>query len=146
MIDSFTGKYRFLSNFYPCRIEFEGIEYPSTEHAYQAAKADDFDMKIKIASAVNPAEAKRLGNKCKLYSNWDDIKVEIMKKILRLKFEIPTHRKELLDTGNKKLIEGNQHNDTFWGICDGIGENNLGKLLMEIRQEIKEETINDMNA
>ena len=60
-----------------------------------------------------------------------------MRDCLRLKFEIPELREALLNTDNAKLIEGNWWGDKFWGICNGVGENNLGKLLMEVRDEIR---------
>lgn len=62
-IRSFTGRYGFLSNFYPCKVEFEGAVYPSVEHAFQAAKTLDPDERIKFQSDVKPATAKAWGRK-----------------------------------------------------------------------------------
>ena len=61
-----------------------------------------------------------------------------MYKCLRSKFSAPELREKLLDTGDAELIEGNWWNDTTWGVCNGVGENRLGKLLMQIRAEIKD--------
>lgn len=60
-----------------------------------------------------------------------------MEQILRVKFSDPTLRKLLLDTGNAKLIEGNTWNDTFWGVCRGKGQNNLGLILQKLRAEFQ---------
>lgn len=133
-ISSFGGKYDFLSNFYWCRIEHEGIAYPSVEHAFQAAKTHDRDERKRIASLPTPRMAKRAGRKVKLRKNWNSIRIGVMRTLLRKKFQHPELRDKLLATGDAVLIEGNYWGDTFWGV-DGEGENHLGRLLMEIRTE-----------
>ena len=137
-IDSFDGMYSFLSNFFPCEIKYEGITYPTSEHAFQAAKTHDPNERMKIANVDSPGRAKKLGRKLKLRRDWGSVRIGIMAAILRIKFENADLRKRLLNTDDAELIEGNNWHDTFWGVCDGVGENNLGKLLMKIREETQD--------
>ena len=139
MIDSFKGDYRWLSNFEMCDVWYEGDCYPSSEHAFQAAKTLVKDERRSIQFADTPGKAKKLGQEVTLQKDWTPEKrIRIMRTILRNKFIYNDHLKQkLLDTGNEELVEGNTWGDTFWGVCNGIGENNLGKLLMEIRDDIK---------
>lgn len=135
-ISEFKGEFAFLSNFFP--ITLEGL---TAEHLFQAAKPKNIGDKFTILFASSPGKAKRLGRKCELRSDWEDIKVREMKSVLIYKFSFPFFREKLLSTGNSLLEEGNNWDDTFWGICppnSGSGENMLGKLLMEIRQEIRD--------
>jgi ribA/ribD-fused uncharacterized protein len=132
-IDSFSGQYAFLSNFYPCEVEFEGDIYPSAEHAYQAAKTTDPDVRRMIRELSSPGKAKRTGKDIRIRPDWKNWRTYYMHQILVAKFNIPELREKLLSTGNSVLIEGNNWNDTYWGICNGRGENHLGRILMEIR-------------
>ena len=136
VIDSFNGQYRFLSNFYICPVEWEGIVYTSAEAAYQSAKSiNEFD-RIKFKD-LSPNESKRLGNKILLRDDWEDIKLFVMKRIVTNKFIQNTDLKyKLFKTGSALLIEGNWWNDTYWGICNGKGQNHLGKILMQIRKDL----------
>ncbi len=132
-IRRFTGEYRFLSNFFPCRITYEEITYPSTEHAYQAAKCIFRKDKHRIAE-LTAGEAKREGRKVELRPDWEEVKLQVMEDVLRLKFfGNKSLAAKLLATGDQELIEGNTWGDTFWGVCKGVGENHLGKLLMKVR-------------
>jgi ribA/ribD-fused uncharacterized protein len=142
MIDNFKGKYRFLSNFYPCLIRYEENFYPSVEHAYQAAKTLDLDFQKAIFFAPYAVDAKRIGRNAPLREDWEDIKVDVMENLLKQKFSIFELKSKLLATGNEELVEGNWWGDTFWGVCRGVGENHLGKLLMEIREEIRDSNTN----
>lgn len=135
-IDSFEGEYEFLSNFYPIKVEYEGVEYNTSEHAYQSYKTLDEHKRLYIASAHSAYEAKKRGNNVEIRKDWDDIKIEIMRGILKEKFKHPDMKQKLIDTGDAELIEGNWWGDTFWGTCNGKGQNWLGKLLMEIRKEL----------
>ncbi len=136
-IDSFHGRWRFLSNFHPAPIVFEGIQYATTEHAYQAAKALDHKQKLYVASMPTPGKAKRAGRNVDIREDWEDIKIDVMRACLRLKFMQGTQLANLLaQTAPAQLVEGNSWGDTFWGQCEGKGENHLGKLLMERRQEL----------
>ncbi len=139
MIEEFRGEYRWLSNFHLVNIHYQGIDYPSTEHAYQAAKTLELEDKIYISHSVKtPGEAKKIGMTLDLREDWDEIKLKVMEDITRLKFKNPELRQKLLDTGDQELVEGNTWNDVFWGVCRGVGQNHLGKILMRIRSEIKE--------
>ena len=136
-IKEFFGKYRFLSNFYPVRVVYEGIEYPSVEHAYQAAKSTRVSVKISISKLGTAGQAKRMGKKLKIRGDWDQVKLGIMSRLVHLKFANPALRNLLLLTGDRELIEGNYWGDRFWGVCNGEGANNLGLIIMNERRRIK---------
>lgn len=136
MISKFSGKYRFLSNFWPVEIAYEDITYPSVEHAYQASKSLDKKLRQGISKLQTPGSAKRKGRELTLRKDWEDIKTQIMYDLLLLKFAYPDLRENLIATNDLKLVEGNHWGDTFWGVCNGKGNNYLGKLLMQIRREI----------
>ena len=138
-IDSFRGEYGFLSNFHKCRVEFEGMVYPSVEQAFQAAKNPDPKYRSLIAAAGSPVTAKRMGKKTQLRHDWEEVKEGIMLELLKSKFSDPALREKLLATGEAELIEGNNHWDRFWGVCKGEGQNKLGKLLMRVREELNDE-------
>ena len=135
-IERFAGEHRFLSNFHPSPIWFEGVSYPTVEHAYQAAKSDDFEEKLRIASVESPGVAKRLGRRLVPRRDWEECRVFVMEELVRAKFARHADlRRRLLDTGDAELIEGNNWCDRFWGVCGGVGENRLGRILMQIREE-----------
>lgn len=136
-ITRFFDEYRFLSNFYPAEFMYVGYSFATSENAYQAMKMKTIEDFVLVADAPTPGKAKRLGRKLPTNPDWDDIKVGIMGEILRKKFAIPQLREKLLATGDAHLEEGNKWGDQFWGTVDGVGENNLGKLLMEIREKIR---------
>ena len=132
-IDRFVGEYRFLSNFYPCDVRWRGRQYPSVEHAYQAAKTKDPVERMRIAAAPTPGLAKALGRQVRLVEDWDRVKIRTMRKLLQRKFADPVLMRKLISTRPHTLVEGNYWRDTFWGVCQGSGMNWLGRLLMEIR-------------
>jgi len=138
-ITEFQGPYRFLSNFYPAQVEFEGLSYPTVEHAYQSAKTLNMDDRKRIAAAPTPAAAKAAGRAMQpLRPDWDTAKFQVMETCLRYKFtQHPDLRAALLATGDAHLEEGNTWNDTIWGTVNGVGDNRLGKLLMKIRSELR---------
>jgi hypothetical protein len=136
MISEFQGEFRFLSNFWPCKVEFEGIIFPSVEHAYQAAKTLDWEKRVEISLLSSPGEAKRAGKNLTLRPDWEEIKIPIMRELLIKKFSDRELLHRLRQTKSRELLEGNHWGDTFWGICRGQGENHLGKLLMEIREGV----------
>lgn len=147
IINSFHGQYDFLSNFYPCIIQFEGLNYPTVEHAYQAGKSTEFFYRKLIAAL--PAEkaglAKRRGRDIRLRRDWETLKVEIMFELLCTKFKQEPLKSKLLSTGNTKLVEGNRWHDNIWGNCicgkEGClqeGQNWLGRLLMDVRGQLRE--------
>ncbi len=138
-ITSFTGSYRFLSNFYPCSVTLDGVEYKSVEHAYQAAKSLDPEVRKKF---LNPGRrggagaAKHMGRHVVLRPDWEEVKLSVMFDLLRKKFASGDLRRALLSTDDAELVEGNDWGDQEWGVCWGKGENKLGKLLMQVRAEL----------
>jgi len=143
-ITHFQGSYRFLSNFFPATITFGGLKYYSVEHAFQAAKTLDPVKRAPLTFAHgtelswNPGKAKVYGRSLELRPDWEDVKFKVMGQLLREKFtEHADLGKKLIATGTRELIEGNYWGDRIWGVCDGEGENRLGKLLMEIREELQ---------
>lgn len=136
MIDRFTGEYLFLSNFWPVQIPYQGLLYPSTENAYQAAKTLDQFQRYWFQSCT-PGQAKRKGNAIALRADWEHVKLAVMEELLVIKFSDPWLHEQLMATGDHELVEGNTWGDTFWGVCGGRGHNHLGKLLMKIRDTLR---------
>lgn len=114
----------------------DGVRYATVEHAFQAAKTLDLKER-EMFQNVNPAEAKKRGRQVKIREDWEKVKVSVMKDLLIQKFSKGVYREKLLATGNEELIEGNYWGDVWWGVCRGVGENHLGKLLMEIRNSLQ---------
>lgn len=138
-IDSFTGEYYFLSNFYMAPITYDGWDYTNNEAAFQAQKTSSRILRVQLFSGANPSEAKRQGRSIKLRADWEDVKDNIMYEIVRAKFsQNPDLKEKLLATGDKLLEEGNTWGDVVWGTVDGVGENRLGKILMRVRSELAE--------
>lgn len=140
VIDCFAGTYRFLSNFYPSPVEMpNGLETaPTVEHAYQAMKTRDRTWQDRILAAKSPGEAKKLGRKVPLREDWEQTKDEVMMYFLRKKFANNILRLRLVVTGAALLIEGNTWGDQYWGVCNGAGQNKLGKMLMQLRKEFQD--------
>ena len=146
MIKKFDGEYAFLSNFALSPIVYEGIVYPTVEHAFQAAKTLDMTQRFEIANLETPGAAKRAGRQVKLREDWEEVKEQVMEDCLRAKFQDPGLREQILLTGDEFLIEGTTWHDQYWGICTcdkcgGNGRNRLGYLLMKIREEIRDEVL-----
>lgn len=136
IIDKFDGPYSFLSNFYHSKFSLELTLWPTVEHWYQAHKSKSFSVQELIRNLRSPFLAKKEGKLIKLREDWNDVKLDIMYQGVKAKFDQNFDlRKMLAGTKNFELIEGNTWNDTFWGVCNGVGENNLGKILMRIREE-----------
>lgn len=130
----FKDKYFFLSNFSPCIIKIningKDLIFSSVEAAFQAHK--NFELAEKFV-LLKPLEAKRYGKKVPLTTtNWDIERIYVMTRLLIQKFKDP----ELfikLKSIEEAIAEDNYWGDTFWGVCKGVGDNVLGKLLMYIR-------------
>ena len=137
-ITAFRGDYAFLSNFYKRLFVWNGVHWPTAEHAYQAAKTRDHDQRAAIAAAPGPGEAKKLGRRATIRPSWDVIKRAAMQSILIAKFAEPSLARRLAATGDARLVEGNWWNDTYWGVCRGRGHNHLGKILMLVRANLDE--------
>ena len=146
-IRGFQGEYRFLSNFYIAPITYwttDGDEvYPASENVYQAwklrysdlsADAKD-DLRISFRT-ITPGEAKRLGRSIPLITSlWNGtVSFNAMSQVVRHKFtQHPELVKLLLATGDAELIEENNWGDKVWGTVNGVGQNQLGKILMDER-------------
>lgn len=138
-INSFTGEYRWLSNFYPApaKCHLDGLIYPTAEHAYQACKFTSPEDRDAIMNCKTPGQAKRLGRRLKsIPSYWDDVRVGMMLETVRSKFRMSVDLQEkLISTGTAELVERNDWGDTFWGVSDGVGKNKLGLILTQVRCE-----------
>ena len=141
--------FRFLSHFHPAAIELDGFVWPSAEHAYQSHKSLDRDYVQAIREAESPGKAKRLASypakrswfiqhDKKPRPDWNDVKLDIMRRIDLAKFTQNDDLRELLlATGDAQLVEDSQ-SEPFWGIGkDGKGSNWAGRVLMEIREKLR---------
>lgn len=135
-IDSFRGDYFFLSNFYEAPVSYDGLTYKNNEAAFQAQKINAKDRHT--FTDLSASEAKRLGRIVILRRDWEHVKVKIMYEIVKAKFEQnPDLRIKLLNTGDAELEEGNTWGDRIWGTVNGSGQNLLGKILMQVRDELR---------
>jgi ribA/ribD-fused uncharacterized protein len=133
-IRGFTGKHRFLSNFTPAKVWLDDVPYVSVEHAYQAAKTLDPQERAIVRNAPTPGKAKRMGRMVKIREDWERVKVGVMFGLVMQKFAIHELREMLLMTDGQLLVEDNDWGDRFWGVCDGEGQNWLGRILMGVRE------------
>ena len=137
-INSFRGPHFYLSNFYEVPVAYDGLTYQNSEAAFQAQKCINPKDRAQFA-ALSPTEAKKLGRSTSLRSDWEQIKIQVMKDIVEAKFtQNPELAKKLLETEDAYLEEGNDWGDRIWGTVDGIGANNLGRILMDVRDQLKE--------
>lgn len=141
-ITFFRGENYFLSNFFPCTVTYEGITYPTSEHAYQAMKTLKQSIREEISKLGTPGEAKRVGRKIDIRSDWERVKIKIMEEIVWEKFSKHEDLKKLLlSTGDTLLFEGNDWHNDYWGV-DRVtlkGKNHLGKILMKTRKRLQEQ-------
>lgn len=142
-INRFDDEWRFLSNFWPCVIRYEGITYLSNEHYYVAMKTTDLTVRRFISGISTAGQVKRYGRQnVVVRPDWDDVKLQVMEYGLRQKFTDPELANLLLSTDDAKLVEGNTWHDNFFGVCscekcNYTGYNYLGKLLMKVRSDLK---------
>lgn len=135
-VRGFFGQYRFLSNFWPARVQWGRLVYPSSEHAYQAAKVRDEERERFLH--VTAAESKKLWRMIGAElspSEWNDYRDEVMAEVVFSKFLLNHDlRQKLVETGDRYLEETNWWRDEYWG-CNpqGHGENKLGVILMRTR-------------
>lgn len=125
MIREFTGGYRWLSNF-----------VGGVEQKYQAAKCVN-EAVTKEVLAMSPGAAKRFSRFIEIRPDWESIKLGVMEDLVREKFRREPYRTLLLYTGDEEIVEGNRWGDKFWGVCDGVGENHLGQIIMKVRDELR---------
>jgi ribA/ribD-fused uncharacterized protein len=142
MINRFIGKYAGFSNFVPAVVSFEGITFPTVEHAYVAAKTLNiaFRRDVAMTPAKQAGVVKKWGRTVVLRGDWEDIKVAIMQDLLLQKFQQQPFKDLLMGTKDQKIVEGNYWHDNFWGDCfckkctDIKGEDMLGHQLMTLRE------------
>lgn len=137
-ICGFFNEHRWLSNFYPSPILYKDWIWPTVEHAYQASKTTSRALRYTIRKQTTPGRAKRIGSQIEVSEEWNTARIVVMKRLVRYKFQQHPDLAELLiATGDAYLEETNPWGDTFWGVCNGKGKNVLGKILMSIREELK---------
>lgn len=146
----FRGRWAFLSNMEETPCRHADLVFKSSEHLYQwlkvpGATAEGLAWRERIFNAKHGRRAKTIAAlpKCpckvkKKGDEWDSFRLECMEIALRSKFENPDMRRMLLETGDVTLIEYNHWKDGFWGVCDEMGRNNLGGMLMRLRSEFRE--------
>ncbi|QDP59498.1 MAG: hypothetical protein GOVbin4162_72 [Prokaryotic dsDNA virus sp.] len=145
MIETFRDEYNWLSNFalFERPLKFSGgLSFPTNEHFYVAMKTKDHSERVGVC--LHPLKGlKSYGRSLTLREDWEDIKQDVMLYGLRYKFSPlnPSLRNKLISTGDQYIQEGNWWRDIYWGVClrTGEGENHLGKLIMQIREEIRNE-------
>lgn len=135
-ISEFQGEYRWLSNHVIAKVVYDGHTFPTVEHAYVYSKTlvkEEQELFLSEMNELSPGQAKKLGKTLTLRPDWESVRLDIMRDLTRQKYSIPYYRGKLLSTGDTEIIEGNNWGDTFWGKCNGVGKNNLGKIIMEVR-------------
>jgi N-glycosidase YbiA len=129
-----------FSNFAPYPVLMEGKLWPTSEHYFQAQKFEDAEHREQIRKTKSPMIAARMGRDRKkpLRRDWESVKVGIMRDVVRGKFtQHDDILQILLSTGDAKIVEHTE-NDSYWGDGgDGSGKNMLGRILMEVREELK---------
>ncbi len=129
-----------FSNFAIYPISLDGELWPTSEHYFQAQKFGDEAYRQKIRKANSPMLAARLGRdrKQKLRRDWESVKIGIMRSAVSAKFTQHVDlRTLLLSTGDAKLVEHTE-NDDYWGDGgDGSGKNMLGRILMQVRESLR---------
>lgn len=136
-IHGFFGPYRFLSNFHFVNVELDGEIYRTTEHAYQAAKTLDLDARRMIQRLSHPRDARIAGQAVPMRERWEaQHKWETMYDLTCQKFSKGHLMHDLIATYPLYLEETNTWGDVYWGVCRGKGRNELGKILMRVREEL----------
>lgn len=129
-----------FSNYSSFAIDWKGKMYPTSEHVYHSEKFDDELLKEQLRASRSAHDCQKLAqaNEDKCRKDWKEVRVKIMKEILFAKVaQHPYVLKKMLESGDKELVE-NSWRDSFWGWGENKdGENQLGKLWMEVREETR---------
>lgn len=143
-ITSFRGDNWIFSNMYEHPITFNSLTYRNAEACFQALKCSSDEERLKFIN-IDGFTAKRLGKSIKIdVKKWDEIKDYMMFAVVQAKFkQCDAFRRKLMDTGGREIIEGNDHGDDYWGVCNKTksGKNKLGKILMTIRDRCANESV-----
>ena len=139
-IVGFKDEYGFLSNFYNHTVKVNGLFFQNNVAAFLAQMYSNknqqrYFTKLLPAAAIRFFEMTRI----KPPTDWDSKKEQIMYNICKNKFTNQRLREQLLATGDAELINESNFANDYWGRHDGQGENMLGKVLMRLRQEFKEQ-------
>lgn len=147
IISNFHGQWGFLSNFHPSGLVWEGVQYSTAEHAFNAGKTLDPAARLRISCVQTPGQAKKMGRAVQLRPGWNQqVRYDVMWQVLWAKFAHQPHRvAALLSTGDAYLSEGTTWHDQHWGncvcgrpACLPPGANHLGRFLMELRTHLRE--------
>lgn len=139
-IAGFVAEYRWLSNYFPCRVEWEGRVYGSAEAAYHSGKYPAADRDV--FTRLDPDRARKLSH-TKPYDSaaWKARMVPVMREVVWAKFsQNPELAQKLLATGERYLEETNWWGDKTWGVYRGEGHNLLGKIIMDTRARLAKES------
>lgn len=137
VIHLFKGEYDFLNNRFGCSFVWQGIRFNNVETAFQASKCED-EAERRQFSRLSVEKAAMKGGQIMPSSKWEEHKLKTMMSIQMAKFtQNPSLMRRLIATGDCKIINGNNKQEAYWGVdlYSWKGENNLGKILMEIRDK-----------
>lgn len=138
MIREFRGDNYFLSNYYKSNVTIYGNTYENAEAAFQAMCCAYPSDRIQFKH-LSGSEAKRVAKKVDFRHDYEYMKDRIMYYVVKEKFKQNGYlRKKLLETGSESIEFGNTWRDKYWGVCDGYGRNELGKILMRVREELRQ--------
>ena len=137
-IKSFDGSHRFLGNQWHMPVMLDGRNYASVEHAFQAARTLDPKARQAIHASPFAADARKIAATVPERSGWVKMMHGVMRELVEQKFAAGTKLAErLLATGDAELVWTNHLGDSYWGVCNGVGENHLGRLLMKVRGDLE---------
>ncbi len=141
-IEGFKRPYDFLSNTSAFPIVIDNIYYMTAEHAFQAHRVLSPKKREIVALSPTPEQARLLGQRLPLRDDWEEVKDEVMRKILEVKFSSNQLRPALIQLADRQIINSNTSHDQYWGDCtchshESVpGENRLGKMLMSLRDDL----------
>lgn len=133
-IYGFKGEYRWLSNFalFETPVKYNDIWFDSAEQLYQAKKCKRREQFI-LFDGLTAAQSKEFGKQVELRPDWHEIRLQTMFEVQMIKYNQPKFKALLEQTKGLYIEETNWWGDIFFGVCNGVGENNLGKIIMDVR-------------
>ncbi|MBV2092404.1 MAG: NADAR family protein [Candidatus Thiodiazotropha sp. (ex. Lucinisca nassula)] len=131
-----------LASYSKFGFELDDASWPSVEHYYQGMKFENPDLREEVRNADHPSKAQKLAanNKRSIRKDWKQMREVVMTRAIYIKCRVhPDVAAALLATTAQKIIETSQY-DYYWGCGrDGRGHNTFGKVLMAVRNKIREE-------